>query len=95
MSGQKRRSNRSRKGPAPRPDPTTFWREDETPGPPPLVRVPDKLVVAATLQSLGSPSVPNGDIAKTEFLKTALQASKSAGALAASIGLLDMGESSD
>lgn len=87
MSGQKRRSGRSRRNTKVRPDPVTFWREDELPPDPPLVRVPHD--PTATLRSLGNPSLPNGESAANEFLKATLRASALVGALAASVDLVD------
>ncbi len=87
MSGQKRRSSRSRRNTKVRPDPVTFWREDEQPPEPPLIHLSSD--PTATLRSLGAPSLPNGDDAANEFLKTALRASSLVSALAASVDLVD------
>lgn len=87
MSGQKRRSSRSRRNAKVRPDPVTFWREDEFPPEPPLVSMPKD--PTATLRSLGNPSLPNGDSAANEFLKATIRASALVGALVASVDLLD------
>lgn len=87
MSGQKRRSGRSRRSPKVRPDPVTFWREDELPPEPAMVAVPHD--PTATLRSLGNPSLPNGETAANEFLKATLRASALVGALAKSVDLVD------
>lgn len=87
MSGSKRRPNRNRQAPKVRPDPVSFWREDEPVTEPPLIRVPAD--PTATLRSIGDPPVPGGEQAANEFLKTVLRASSLVTALADSVDLLD------
>lgn len=87
MSGHKRRSNKSRNTNKPRPDPVTFWREDEEPEEATPVILPAD--PTALLRSLGPPPIPNAEAVNTEFLKTVLRASSLAGALAASVDLID------
>lgn len=85
MSGNKRRSKRARGKERVRPDPESFWREDEDLGMRRPVRPAED--PTATLRSIGPPPVPNGDEAAKEFLKTALRASSLVTALAKSVDL--------
>jgi hypothetical protein len=94
MSGSKRRPNRNRSTAAKvRPDPVTFWREDEPVLEPPLVRT--SVDPTATLRSIGAPPVPGGEQAANEFLKTVLRASSLVCALADSVDLLEDDPSDD
>lgn len=87
MSGSKRRSGRKRQAAKVRPDPVQFWCEDESPREPDLIRYP--IDPTANLRSIGAPSVPNGENAANEFLKTAIKASSLVGALATSMDLFE------
>lgn len=87
MSGQNRRPNRSRKNTQVRPDPVTFWREDEVPAQTPSVTLP--VDPTATIRSLGPPPLPDAERVSNEFLKTVLRASSLVGALARSVDLVE------
>ena len=87
MSGQNRRSNRSRKSTQVRPDPVTFWREDEVPAERPSVTL--AVDPTATIRSLGPPPLPDAERVSMEFLKTVMHASNLVGALARSVDLVE------
>jgi hypothetical protein len=87
MSGGKRRSKRSRNKPRVRPDPESFWREDETFEAPAPVRVDGDPTVP--LRSIGSPPVPQHEELLIAFAGVAKRASDMASALAHSVGLTE------
>ena len=87
MSGGKRRSKRSRNKPRVRPDPESFWREDEHLGRPEPVRVDGDPTVP--LRSIGPPPVPQHEELLLAFAGVAKRASDMAGVLAKSVGLTD------
>lgn len=87
MSGGKRRSKRSRSKPRVRPDPESFWREDEpTPTPAPLRVDGDP---TATLRSIGPPPTPHHEELLLTFAGVAKRASDMAVALGHSLGLTE------
>ncbi len=83
----KRRSKGNRQSPKVRPDPVSFWREDEPVPEPTLIEPPRD--PTATLRSIGTPPVANGSDAVNEFLKAVVKASSLVGALATSMDLVD------
>jgi hypothetical protein len=87
MSGGKRRSKRSRNKPRVRPDPESFWREDEAPATAAPVRVDGD--PTAPLRSIGPPPVPQHEELLIAFAGVAKRASDMAVALAHSVGLTD------
>ncbi len=87
MSGNKRRPKRGRPKERLRPDPESFWREDEQLARPMPITAPTD--PTAALRSIGAPPVQNGDDVANEFLKTTLRASSLVSVLATSINLAD------
>lgn len=93
MSGGKRRSKRSRNKPRVRPDPESFWREDEPLDPPAPVRVDGD--PTAPLRSIGPPPVPQHEELLLSFAGVAKRASDMAIALAHSMELTGEGTTDD
>jgi hypothetical protein len=88
MSGSKRRPNRNRSTAAKvRPDPVTFWREDEPVLEPPLLRRP--IYPSATLKSIGDPPVSLSSEAGRQILVAAMFASEQVIAFARARDLLE------